>query len=118
MSSKSFLFRLFRTLDSYLLHIDGYVLDFRKLDQIYNKRRNFSKDGLIKVFPSLIFFRDLKLKRVARKYGGWNRITSPEFQPPEKLYEDLLNLGIKPEEFDLSREYIADSDEYRKTAFY
>lgn len=103
-------------IDSLWLHLNGFCPDFEQLDYVDTERPLFTKKGLIKWLPSVIPLRDLKLKKIATEFGGWDEITSPTFIPTEELYSKLEAIGYDRQQFDHSRRYIADPDAYRRQA--
>jgi len=110
------LYKVIRIVDILWFSLDGYTPDLEQLDWIFSDRELFSKEGLIKIGISTIPFRDGKLKKIAHKFGGWTVITDPDFVPPEKLYEKLESIRFGRDEFDRTRRYLADPEEYKTNA--
>jgi hypothetical protein len=116
LTRDSFWYKVLRTLDILWVSLDGFTPDLEQLDWVFDERPLFSKEGLIKIDISQLPFRDHKLKKIAKKYGGWEVITDPEFVPPRELYERLEKIGFRRDDFDLSRRYLANPDEYKENA--
>lgn len=102
-------------LDIFYLAFSGRDVD--PADALYGPRREpLSVQGTIKKEISLIPFQDVRLKKVVKKYGGWEKIMEKSFAPPDSLYVELEMIGFSRAEIDKSRAYKNDPAQYIRSA--
>lgn len=108
MDRTSKVFKLLRDIDITLTVWRGLLPDFQRLAFVYEERKLFSDDGLIKIGLSMIPGTERPLKAAVKKLGGWNHIVSPSFTVTEEVYSTLESAGLSRERFNKTREYLGD----------
>lgn len=114
LSLRERLSRLLRRLDTRFYIAMGWIPDVKNLDFVYERRKLFTFDGLIKTHLSLVPFVEYKLKLTVLELGGWESVMDPERTFTENEIEKLEQAGLNKTQVELSRLYLSDPIKYLK----
>ncbi|CAN5600404.1 hypothetical protein BH11CYA1_BH11CYA1_28600 [soil metagenome] len=116
MNRTSILFQFLRRIDIFVYCMRGLAMDYDRLDFNQNERQLFSDEGLLRTSMSVIPWTDRTLASAVRELGGWGKIVQRSFVVTDEVYSKLEQAGFSREQFDKSREYLADPQAYWQRA--